>query len=66
MLYKNGCSNAAVTDKGYYWGENKHLYRLMPPAPYMPFKTTNYSQIFGFLRQHIIINTDDEEETGKS
>ena len=30
----------AVTNRGYYWGENEHL---EGPTPYhAPFKTTNY------------------------
>ena len=48
-IYKNGGSDAAFNNSGYYRGENKQLYWWMPS--HEPLKTTNYSRKFGFTRQ---------------
>ena len=37
---QNGGSDAAVTDRGYCWGENEHFYRLTPS--HVQLKTTSY------------------------
>ena len=48
-LYKNSGSEAAVTDRAYYWGENRIFYKLVPSD--VALKTTNYSSKFRFGHQ---------------
>ena len=38
---------------GYSWGENEHLYGLLPS--HVPLKTTNYSRLFGFTRVEVLL-----------
>ena len=40
-------TDAAVTNRGYCWGENKHLHRLT--LPHVPLRTVHYSKKFGFM-----------------
>ena len=57
MLYKNGGSDAALTDICHCCWENEHLYR--PTPSHVPLKTMNYSRKFRFLHHDThIINTE--------
>ena len=42
-------SGAAVTNRGYYWGENKRSYGLMPS--HVPLEATNCSRKIGCMHQ---------------
>ena len=59
MLYKNGSSDADVTDRSYYSEKerkkkNLNLYGETPP--HIPLKTKNYSRKFGLMLQLVHVS----------
>ena len=48
---KDGCSRAAITNRGYYWEENKHLY--VPTPSHVRLETSSYSNKLDWrLKKH--------------